>query len=116
MFVGDVLDMGYHRNGVGGEGFWTIIFRGHEHCDCAGELFVATYFENDENAIRTAVLRVRAIEAGDAQTALRGDRFHDELKTLVENYVWPHEVNDKVDRRAAIAHTRKKSSPKVSGE
>lgn len=25
--------MSYHRNGISGRGFWTIIFRGHEDAD-----------------------------------------------------------------------------------
>lgn len=117
--VGKVLDMGYHRNG-GGEGFWTIIFegaRGEEGCS-----YVATFFPNDENEVRTAVLLVSDLVRGNAKGTMRGDWFHDELKVIVENYEWPHQKRTRLeqegtvvanpvklsDRRAAIEHTKAK--------
>lgn len=107
--VGRVIDMGYHRNGVSGEGFWTIIFEGADGSDVAGEVFVATYFGDDDDVIRTAVLRVKSLAYGDANDGMRGDAFHDELKALAENYVWPHEQPEPtVNRRAAIEHTKAK--------
>lgn len=112
--VGKVLDMGYHRNGSSGEGFWTIIFEGAKDSDVEGEVFVATYFSPDdgEEEKRMAVLRVKELAYGNAQDCIRGDNFHYELKKLVDNYEWPHEKRERLekksDRRAAIEHTRAK--------
>ena len=100
--VGEVLDMSYHRNGVSGRGFWTILFLGHEDADSntiAGLRFVATLFPRppgfrapDDSAefvaeACVAVLRVQDLEAGDANMAWRGDHFHDELQKIVDNFV-----------------------------
>lgn len=112
--VGRVIDMDYHRNGVTGEGFWCIIFEGSKHSDVAGEVFVATYFGDDDDVIRTAILRVKSIAHGNAHDDMRGDVFHDELKALVDNYVWPvfkqpqQHRSPTVNRRAAIEHTKAK--------
>jgi hypothetical protein len=99
--VGNVLNMSYHRNGVSGRGFWTILFEGHKDSEklIAGYTFVATFFppiELDEDEDETyesaeacvAVLRVSDIVKGNTQAAWRGDNFHGELQHLVDSYVW----------------------------
>ena len=122
--IGKVLDMGYHRNGVGGEGFWTILFEGpgRKFSRSKGHTYVATFFPNDENEVRTAVLLVSDLIRGNAKGTMRGDYFHDELKELVDNYEWPHQKRTRLeregitvanpvklnDRRAAIEHTKAK--------
>ncbi len=134
--VGDVLDMSYHRNGVSGRGFWTILFMGHEDADSntiAGFRFVATFFpwepensKDDSDEFSTveacvAVLRVQDLAVGNAEMAWRGDHFHDELQKLVDNYVWKYDRTDGVqtdgagremtNRRGAIrAQKAKKAS------
>ena len=113
--VGLVVDMSYHRNGVSGRGFWTILFEGAKGSDIEGESFVATYFPGGDE-ICTAVLRLDPLIAGNADNCMRGDTFHDELKALVDNYEWPHERRERmereglkpVNRRAAIEHTKAK--------
>jgi hypothetical protein len=110
--VGRVIDMGYHRNGVSGSGFWTIIFEGK--LENRGRKFTAVYFENENNReILTAVLAVDSLVDGNANLCWRGDAFHRELKKLVENYEWPHEKRERAEkeknspnRRGAIAHTK----------
>jgi len=104
--VGEVLDMSYHRNGVSGRGFWTILFVGHDDAEIttiAGFRFVATFFPrepdnpaDDSDEFSTveacvAVLRVQDLREGNADIAWRGDHFHDELQKLVDNYVPKHE-------------------------
>ncbi len=86
--VGHVTDMYYHRNGVGGNGFWTILFEGaKESPDIAGKSFVATLFE-EEHEINTAVLELDPLVRGVANHCMRGDAFHDELKSLCDNFDW----------------------------
>jgi hypothetical protein len=111
--VGKVVDMDYHRNGISGEGFWTIIFEGGEGSDCAGQTFVATFFPNEENECFTAVLRLNDLTKANAGGCMRGDHFHDELKVIVENYEWPADKRERLERegnmtnrRAAIEHSR----------
>ena len=113
--VGLVVDMGYHRNGISGEGFWTIIFEGAKGTEAENKSYVATFFPNDEAECRTAVLLVDDLIRGNAKGTMRGDYFHDELKALVDNYEWPHEKQERlereggiVNRRAAIEHTKAK--------
>jgi hypothetical protein len=113
--IGEVVDMDYHRNGISGIGFWTIIFEASDESDCAGQTFVATYFPNDENECFTAVLRLNDLTKGNSGGCMRGDHFHDELKTLVDNYEWPHEKRERLERegnmtkrREAIEHTKAK--------
>lgn len=100
--VGKCLDMSYHRNGVSGRGFWTILFEGHPSAEklIANFTFVATFFprepdnpEDDSDEFDTieacvAVLRLNDINKGNADMAWRGDHFHDELQKLVDSYVW----------------------------
>ena len=113
--VGHVTDICYHRNGSGGNGFWTILFEGHEDSlDIAGKSFVATVFLDDEeeHEINTAVLALNPLVRGAANFCMRGDAFHGELKALCENHDWdehkkrPHPK--KPNRRAAIEHTKAK--------
>ena len=112
--VGHVSDIHYHRNGVQGNGFWTILFEGaKESPDLAGKSYVATFFEDqDGDGHNTAVLALDPLVRGDATYCMRGDAFHDELKQHVDGYDWdehkkrPHPK--KPNRRAAIAHTKAK--------
>ena len=99
--VGEVEDMSFHRNGISGEGFWTILFKGHEDADSTikGQRFLATVASKTdgpgEDDIHTRVHRLSDLVDGDAGNAWRGDNFHDELTVLVKNYVWPHEREEK---------------------
>ncbi len=134
--MGEVLDMSYHRNGVSGRGFWTILFVGHEDAEVttiAGFRFVATFFPRepdnpaDDRDGQTpveacvSVLRVQDLNDGNAENAWRGDHFHDELQNLVDSYVWEFDRTDGVqtdgagremtNRRGAIrAQKAKKAS------
>ena len=95
--------MSYHRNGISGRGFWTILFVGHDDAEIttiAGFRFVATFFPREPDnpaddsddfvavAACVSVLRVQDLRDGNAQNAWRGDNFHDELQHLVDTYVW----------------------------
>ena len=114
--VGPVLDMSYHRNGVSGRGFWTILFEGHpdsEEKSIKQHAFVATFFPREEdedgNTLEEAcvsVLRLRDLNAKNAERSWRGDNFHAELAILVQDYVWTHDrpvpTDPEQTRRAAI--------------
>lgn len=126
--------MSYHRNGVSGRGFWTILFVGHEDAGntVAGFRFVATFFprepENPEDdrydqpvEACVSVLRIQDLNEGNADMAWRGDHFHDELQHIVDTYVWKYDRTDGVqtdgagremtNRRGAIrAQKAKKAS------
>lgn len=106
--VGECLGMSYHRNGVSGRGFWTILFRGHDDADSLvkGNLFVATFFPKEEGDEEedipdveacVAVLRLDDLNAGDAEQAWRGDHFHTELQALVKGYVWSFDRNERAE-------------------
>jgi hypothetical protein len=87
--VGRVLDVGYHRNGVCGAGFWTVLFVGHKDADetVRGSRFVATRFDHgtlDSSDLRIAVLRVDDLDHGDANNCWRGDNFADEIDAIIE--------------------------------
>jgi hypothetical protein len=126
--------MSYHRNGVSGRGFWTILFRGHDDADSLvkGHLFVATFFpkedgEEDEEGTSwvpeeacVAVLRLDDLNEGNAEQAWRGDHFQGELQVLVDSYVWKFDRNERVeydgagreltDRRGAIRAQKAKKA------
>lgn len=79
--VGEVLDMSYHRNGVSGRGFWTVLFVGHPEADSlvAGNTFVATFFPADESEDEDwdveaciSVLRLSDLNDGNAEHVERG--------------------------------------------
>ena len=117
--VGEVIDMSFHRNGISGRGFWTILFKG----TTVGGVFVATFFPKGEFVSEdgdlvdgeeacVAVLRLEDLKEGNAKTTWRGDNFHDELQSLVDGFTWEHDRNPQVeydgagremtDRRGAI--------------
>ena len=132
--VGEVLDMSYHRNGVSGRGFWTILFEGNKHADSLvkGHRFVATFFhkedgETDENGNSyvpeeacVAVLRLADLNEGNAELAWRGDHFQQELQHIVDTFVWKSDRatgvlvdgagREMTNRRAAIKAQKEKSS------
>jgi hypothetical protein len=104
--------MYYHRNGVSGNGFWTILFEGAKGGDLEGRSFVATYFE-EEHQINTAVLDLEPLIRGEANHCIRGDDFHGEIKALVDKFDWdkPRPLpKQAINRRAAIEHTKAKVS------
>ena len=92
--VGEVLDMSYHRNGISGRGFWTIIFTGAPKTDEADQTFVATFFPEEEMdgspnvEACVAVLLIGDLVDRCASNGWRGDYFHNELQTLVDEFDW----------------------------
>src|SRR5262245_35613859 len=78
----------YHRNGIGGEGFHTVLF---DYADpvLPGEAprpMIATVFEDDSAGIYTAVLDRNDIAAGEVDRAWRGDNFDGVLREAIEKH------------------------------
>jgi hypothetical protein len=92
--VGKIDGITYNRNGGMGEGFYTVLFRGHEDNEIAGKQFVATVFdveitdEEEKSGIRKlggvyAVLSLASLVDGDTNDRWRGDRFEPELRKAI---------------------------------
>lgn len=102
--------MSYHRNGVSGRGFWTILFEGHSDADSivAGHTFVATFFpaeefEEDFEDVEacTAVLRLSDLNDSNAEQAWRGDNFQSEIEAIVRGFVWKFDRDEKREYNGA---------------
>lgn len=84
-----VTNIARHRNGIGGNGFYVVLF---DWTDDEGKLrkMVATVFdmyEEDDNA-NTAVLDLLLLAVGDIElnNKWRGDTFDDELRTAIAEW------------------------------
>jgi len=85
--IGEVIDVARHRNGVSGEGFYAVLFRGARGSDVDGKQFVATVFDD---AGYVAVLALGDLADGDARGCYRGDAFATELREAIR--VWNEEA------------------------
>jgi hypothetical protein len=83
-----VHDIAYHRNGVGGEGFYVVLFGDPEE-NPDGRM-VAIHFPNDDKRLLTAVLDVDQLSAGNIAFAegnsWRGDHYHADIQAAIQVY------------------------------
>ena len=80
------IDIDYHRNGIGGEGFHTVLFENED-----GQRMVGITFNQGDtaNGILTAVLDVDMLNQENirfGENSWRGDNYHDELQEIVKEY------------------------------
>lgn len=88
----------YHRNGVGGVGFYVALFN-----DPEGGKMLGIHFPTDDGTIFTAVLNVDETAKGNIAFAggnsWRGDKWHHFMSTEVVNRV-DQETQAKLDAYA----------------
>lgn len=82
----------YHRNGIGGIGFYAVVFSYEE--DGIQRSAVATVDANDVDAAEegklhdpgTRILMVCPAGGIDIEETMRGDHFHEALCTAIKKY------------------------------
>lgn len=84
-----IIEASFHRNGVGGVGFWAILFDDAENGRMIASLF-------DEPGY-CAVYSVEELSKGNITFACgnswRGDRFEDVLRPLLKKWQAEHGTN-----------------------
>jgi hypothetical protein len=101
-YVGNVVDVVWHRNGVSGHGFHSVLFQGAKGTELEGQQLVATVFdvevtsEDEPTGIErldgvVAVLNVSEIVMADIGGRFRGDRFEADLREAIR--VWREEAD-----------------------
>lgn len=84
-----IIKASYHRNGVGGMGFYAILFNDKEHGDMIASLF-------DEPGY-CAVYMLQGLAAHNIEFAngnsWRGDRYEDALRPLLDIYLQAEGTN-----------------------
>ncbi|MFA6063992.1 MAG: hypothetical protein WC736_15495 [Gallionella sp.] len=90
-----IINVQYHRNGVGGIGFYAVHFQDKAHKDMANTTkdFVAVLFPNDDGEDtltvngRCAVLNVGLLpDVTFAVNSWRGDHFEPDLRRAIRDY------------------------------
>lgn len=87
-YVSLVQKVSFHRNGVGGAGFYAVLFVSME-----GEQMVASLFDEPDYC---AVYQVNKLADGDVEfgsNSWRGDNFECELRPMVEEWLKEHSTN-----------------------
>jgi len=84
---GEVLEIAYHRNGVGGNGFYVIKFRHYENLDTT---MLAIYFAEDDKAItgNIAIMDINLLNQGiiGPENKWRGDMYEPFISEAVKTY------------------------------
>ena len=79
----NIVSASFHRNGIGGEGFYAIIFDDAEHGRMIASLF--------DEAGYCAVYKISEIEKGNIGFAMgnswRGDMYESELRPLLKEFM-----------------------------
>jgi hypothetical protein len=82
-----VHNVAYHRNGIGGEGFYIVLFQDTEH-NPDGRM-VAIHFPHDQD-IYTAILDIDQLAAGNIAFAegnsWHGDYYHPFMTEVIRHY------------------------------
>lgn len=76
-----IIDVSWHRNGIGGVGFYAILFTEE------GELMVATLFDEIGYCAVYNVNRLAAKDIAFGSNSYRGDVFESKLRPLVEEFL-----------------------------
>jgi hypothetical protein len=83
-----IIEASWHRNGIGGAGFYAIIFDDAEEGRMIASLFD---IPDDEHGVVCAVYNVDELAKGNISFAngnsWRGDRYEHALKPLLEEYL-----------------------------
>lgn len=85
-FVGRVLCLDYHRNGISGEGFHAITFEAGAESDNPGERMIASVFPGEGCVSVFSVSKLAGEAANSCAFGLnswRGDRFEPELRAAI---------------------------------
>jgi hypothetical protein len=89
----EITQMDYHRNGICGVGFYTVLFKDHtEKQDMIATVFPSCFEQGRD--LSCAVYDLRKLSEGDIQfgsNSWRGDRYFYALKPLMEK--WWHDHN-----------------------
>jgi len=84
---GEVLEIAYHRNGVGGNGFYVIKFRHYNNPDTT---MLAIYFSEDDKEItgNIAIIDMSLLYQGiiGAENKWRGDMYESFISEAVKTY------------------------------
>ena len=78
-FIRRVLQVEYHRNGVGGEGFHAVLFD-----DCEGHRLLALVFPAPGHVAVIEPQRAAAGILGLGDNTWRGDYFEPELRRAID--------------------------------
>lgn len=82
----EIIEASYRRNGIGGEGFYAILFRDNE--EVPGKTMIASFFDEPGYC---AVYCVEELAAGNITFAhgnsWRGDHYKPMLKPLLKEYL-----------------------------
>jgi hypothetical protein len=84
-YIKDVLAVDYHRNGVGGTGFYVVLFTENE----SNQKMVGIVTPDDPNKWNAQVLSVDKLAENDiafASNSWRGDVFVTELKDIINKH------------------------------
>lgn len=84
-----IINAQYHRNGVGGEPFYAILFTDTE-LPRAGHTMIASYFKDCELNGFISVFSIPKLYDGNVkfgQNSWRGDRYATLLKPLLKEYL-----------------------------
>jgi hypothetical protein len=84
--IGQIVSVAYHRNGIGGEGFYRVEFDETEYKN----RLVAVVLEPESDE-RLGAIGVFVISP-DCTDAWRGDQFADALRSIVKRSKWRHQV------------------------
>ena len=82
----------FHRNGVGGEGFFTVLFSGTGRGE---KEMLATVFDStmglnkewaDSESIRVSVINVDELRNGKIERKYSGDDYNNEILSAIKDY------------------------------